>query len=139
MTHSFPTRGSSDVWADEDFVVKDAVRLGALYWPFKSGDKLFEKKGEKARHYQGKKFWRAKALSEINGNPNEPNLYAAEKGGLTKIVRGTTIGDQKIGQLFYRSEEHTSELQSLMRISYAVFCLQKKIHNTRPQHTLQDH
>src|SRR3546814_2103472 len=26
-----------------------------------------------------------------------------------------------------RSEEHTSELQSLMRISYAVFCLQKKI------------
>src|SRR3546814_9169612 len=29
-----------------------------------------------------------------------------------------------------RSEEHTSELQSLMRISYAVFCLQKKKHNT---------
>src|SRR3546814_5002026 len=30
---------------------------------------------------------------------------------------------------FYRSEEHTSELQSLMRISYAVFCLKKKNHN----------
>src|SRR3546814_3741885 len=29
----------------------------------------------------------------------------------------------------YRSEEHTSELQSLMRISYAVFCLKKKINN----------
>src|SRR3546814_5278943 len=29
-----------------------------------------------------------------------------------------------------RSEEHTSELQSLMRISYAVFCLKKKIYNT---------
>src|SRR3546814_6362933 len=29
-----------------------------------------------------------------------------------------------------RSEEHTSELQSLMRISYAVFCLQKKKHIT---------
>src|SRR3546814_8618372 len=29
-----------------------------------------------------------------------------------------------------RSEEHTSELQSLMRISYAVFCLKNKIHNT---------
>src|SRR3546814_8526776 len=29
-----------------------------------------------------------------------------------------------------RSEEHTSELQSLMRISYAVFCLTKKKHNT---------
>src|SRR3546814_6812439 len=32
-----------------------------------------------------------------------------------------------------RSEEHTSELQSLMRISYAVFCLKKK--KTQPQHT----
>src|SRR3546814_8721156 len=34
------------------------------------------------------------------------------------------------GWLFslYRSEEHTSELQSLMRISYAVFCLKKKKH-----------
>src|SRR3546814_15516879 len=30
-----------------------------------------------------------------------------------------------------RSEEHTSELQSLMRISYAVFCLKKKIKKTR--------
>src|SRR3546814_1265587 len=31
------------------------------------------------------------------------------------------------GQIERRSEEHTSELQSLMRISYAVFCLKKKI------------
>src|SRR3546814_2024036 len=30
----------------------------------------------------------------------------------------------------FRSEEHTSELQSLMRISYAVFCLKKKNHRT---------
>src|SRR3546814_7448768 len=34
----------------------------------------------------------------------------------------------------FRSEEHTSELQSLMRISYAVFCLTKKNHLTK-QHT----
>src|SRR3546814_2042524 len=33
-----------------------------------------------------------------------------------------------------RSEEHTSELQSLMRISYAVFCLKKKKHNINKQH-----
>src|SRR3546814_6343101 len=32
-----------------------------------------------------------------------------------------------LGGLAIRSEEHTSELQSLMRISYAVFCLKKKI------------
>src|SRR3546814_6125067 len=31
-----------------------------------------------------------------------------------------------LGLAAYRSEEHTSELQSLMRISYAVFCLKKK-------------
>src|SRR3546814_8910986 len=45
------------------------------------------------------------------------------------------IGDVVVGQFFalqlavaaqQRSEEHTSELQSLMRISYAVFCLKKK-------------
>src|SRR3546814_9033315 len=34
-----------------------------------------------------------------------------------------------------RSEEHTSELQSLMRISYAVFCLTKKTHKDTPDHT----
>src|SRR3546814_9291700 len=48
-----------------------------------------------------------------------------------------------------RSEEHTSELQSLMRISYAVFCLKKKkkLNNTKPTGTpfnitviqIQDH
>src|SRR3546814_1624720 len=35
-----------------------------------------------------------------------------------------------------RSEEHTSELQSLMRISYAVFCLKKKTHKTKYYNTL---
>src|SRR3546814_9497886 len=34
-----------------------------------------------------------------------------------------------------RSEEHTSELQSLMRISYAVFCLKKKKKETHNKHT----
>src|SRR3546814_8647404 len=34
-----------------------------------------------------------------------------------------------------RSEEHTSELQSLMRISYAVFCLKKKQHHTTTNYT----
>src|SRR3546814_3844749 len=41
----------------------------------------------------------------------------------TKLARGVHFGP--------RSEEHTSELQSLMRISYAVFCLKKK--NTNSQ------
>src|SRR3546814_5860138 len=37
-----------------------------------------------------------------------------------------------------RSEEHTSELQSLMRISYAVFCLKKK-NNCTSSHTITQH
>src|SRR3546814_6655983 len=35
----------------------------------------------------------------------------------------------------HRSEEHTSELQSLLRISYAVFCLKNKTHNHQHIHT----
>src|SRR3546814_2645670 len=43
-------------------------------------------------------------------------------------------------QYHARSEEHTSELQSLMRISYAVFCLKKKTHKDQTQkRTTQDH
>src|SRR3546814_9466259 len=37
---------------------------------------------------------------------------------------------EEAGAKLRRSEEHTSELQSLMRISYAVFCLKKKKHRT---------
>src|SRR3546814_7908606 len=40
--------------------------------------------------------------------------------------------DPYIGDGRYRSEEHTSELQSLMRISYAVFCLKKKKYKSTP-------
>src|SRR3546814_8252529 len=43
-------------------------------------------------------------------------------------VRPQDDGVDRAGFLAQRSEEHTSELQSLMRISYAVFCLTKKIH-----------
>src|SRR3546814_2005465 len=41
------------------------------------------------------------------------------------------VGGGRLVHLAQRSEEHTSELQSLMRISYAVFCLTKK----KQQHT----
>src|SRR3546814_3588867 len=39
----------------------------------------------------------------------------------------------------HRSEEHTSELQSLMRISYAVFCLKKKNNNTPTKKTASNY
>src|SRR3546814_1437805 len=40
-------------------------------------------------------------------------------------------------RIVHRSEEHTSELQSLMRISYAVFCLKKK--HAKTTHTITSH
>src|SRR3546814_2269154 len=49
-------------------------------------------------------------------------IFAARAGG--------DAGDQDMITSL-RSEEHTSELQSLMRISYAVFCLKKKTNNTK--------
>src|SRR3546814_3186126 len=42
----------------------------------------------------------------------------------------------RFGNHLRRSEEHTSELQSLMRISYAVFCLKKKTQSKRTQSTI---
>src|SRR3546814_8664417 len=49
--------------------------------------------------------------------------------GLRRIafdLTGLFQQETPVGAGFFRSEEHTSELQSLMRISYAVFCLKKK-------------
>src|SRR3546814_8228306 len=54
-------------------------------------------------------------LVSIGRKPNTDGL-ALDKIGLKTNQRGQTA----------RSEEHTSDLQSLMRTSYAVFCLQKK-------------
>src|SRR3546814_1463116 len=49
--------------------------------------------------------------------------------------RGATVENLANLTSDYRSEEHTSELQSLMRISYAVFCLKKK--NIKKTHTIR--
>src|SRR3546814_4528512 len=49
----------------------------------------------------------------------------------TTVVDAVSLRKQSAGDtLATRSEEHTSELQSLMRISYAVFCLKKKKRQT---------
>src|SRR3546814_6286598 len=45
------------------------------------------------------------------------------------VILGKQAIDDDSNQTGQRSEEHTSELQSLMRISYAVFCLKKKTNN----------
>src|SRR3546814_1024023 len=50
-----------------------------------------------------------------------------DNGAKARVVMGSLWGRQ--APTTTRSEEHTSELQSLMRISYAVFCLKKKKNN----------
>src|SRR3546814_10013513 len=66
------------------------------------------------------------------------SLSTADFSGIEDVV--STAMDDEVGcgnvsvslpSLRVRSEEHTSELQSLMRISYAVFCLKKKNTITR--------
>src|SRR3546814_6855039 len=61
-------------------------------------------------------------------------LWIEENFCMNDIIRRSPV---KIGQrqIAKRSEEHTSELQSLMRISYAVFCLKKKNQTRTQTHT----
>src|SRR3546814_6698303 len=55
-------------------------------------------------------------------------------GTLRRNVRSRCLRNEGRWQILLRSEEHTSELQSLMRNSYAVFCLKKKTKNKTSQH-----
>src|SRR3546814_8715918 len=60
-------------------------------------------------------------------NPARPGDAARGRHGLSRCAGcATAAGVATVCGSAQRSEEHTSELQSLMRISYAVFCLKKK-------------
>src|SRR3546814_2297450 len=56
-------------------------------------------------------------------DPADPQAFARATDAKTRAYYAEALPNPK---LVVRSEEHTSELQSLMRISYAVFCLKKK-------------
>src|SRR3546814_5503129 len=65
-------------------------------------------------------------LPGIDGLSALPDIIAAGNGAKVLVVSSSAHGGGAAAiQALARSEEHTSELQSLMRISYAVFCLKK--------------
>src|SRR3546814_9058420 len=77
-------------------------------------------------------FARPEACVELAKNPG---IIASFSRALLEDLRHQMNDDEfnaslggAINEIHARSEEHTSELQSLMRISYAVFCLQIKIY-----------
>src|SRR3546814_8418998 len=53
-----------------------------------------------------------------------------DEGSTEGVAAYVLVAATALYGIWKRSEEHTSELQSLMRISYAVFCLKKKITRT---------
>src|SRR3546814_9674633 len=69
----------------------------------------------------------APSFKSVTNADLEPPFHRPWNGGLCFLGPGTFPSRHR------RSEEHTSELQSLMRISYAVFCLKKKNINTKTQ------
>src|SRR3546814_2828611 len=92
----------------------------------------------------------AVAIASQVTDPGKRQMWRGDKGALlcekverlpahgARLIRDDVIDDghpgaRKLDGAHMRSEEHTSELQSLMRISYAVFCLKKKITRARKQ------
>src|SRR3546814_990741 len=77
---------------------------------------------------------RLAAASPQDDGDEEDEQALAEIEEFVRVATLLLHGDCALGprhrKNLNRSEEHTSELQSLMRISYAVFCLQKKKQNT---------
>src|SRR3546814_1739527 len=75
---------------------------------------------------------RLRARVRLVSGQKEPGPALTHDRQTARLVGGGVAG------ISARSEEHTSELQSLMRISYAVFCLKKKTNTyTKPTHTLK--
>src|SRR3546814_2612669 len=87
---------------------------------FRSGDALAQLLALLADHNR-------RASGELGGPVRDSAELTPHRAGNptrvgSKILVGSDIDDDRASR---RSEEHTSELQSLMRISYAVFCLKK--------------
>src|SRR3546814_2328496 len=81
--------------------------------------------GDEARPESPHRAWPIPARIDQAVLATGRTLFAGDAAAATDVMTGEGIGQA----LLTRSEEHTSELQSLMRISYAVFCLKKNKKN----------
>src|SRR3546814_8387813 len=68
--------------------------------------------------------------------PPSPRSLSLEQA--EELLREVPTGTDRVGVFVDRSEEHTSELQSLMRISYAVVCLKNNNLQTNNSHYIYD-
>src|SRR3546814_4233084 len=125
MTHAYPTRLSSDL---DGVVVVEQVVHHALVAARRGGDAgAAVGTGELDRALvAGDVHFLDPVATDVGDELRVDDLVAAARGFRTEALEHHHQHD--------RSEEHTSELQSLMRISYAVFCLKKK-NNTIRQYT----
>src|SRR3546814_5462882 len=76
---------------------------------------------------------RAVAIRDVHKLPRVARTIQVEfiRQGNKSVLSVPILNEGKLyGVIGFRSEEHTSELQSLMRISYAVFCLKTKSKHT---------
>src|SRR3546814_1847421 len=125
MTHSFPTRRSSDL-------ATDAIRA-------EEGSGIISVNGAAAHRAQPGDLviiCAYGACDEAEAEKFKPTLVYVDRQNVL------THTNDSIPAQAARSEEHTSELQSLMRISYAVFCLKKKTSQPQKEHhkpTTQTH
>src|SRR3546814_8378574 len=81
--------------------------------------------------YTCREFTGGVAVTGENGDAISILMLAGKRQRFLKIVGANHLENRTEN---FRSEEHTSELQSIMRISYAVFCLEKK---TEKNETIQ--
>src|SRR3546814_5460435 len=101
-------------------------RLGA---PFPQRNASFGRRGpgpKLGRARSGVCPRRRRSAVEMRVDAERAQVALGEAAG--EFGRGFADGIEAAARAHVRSEEHTSELQSLMRISYAVFCLKKKKH-----------
>src|SRR3546814_7367125 len=122
---------SSDVCSSDLSIEIKKSHDGADYL-LCSGAK-FERPGQEAQTRTVMAFGRSAADVHKLLTTGKPVELAVQFNGGTIKVIGTPRERQAATSK--RSEEHTSELQSLMRISYAVFCLKKK--KTKPERYTQ--